>query len=88
MKNKDVLKALEEIQNTLNQNQSQVYDLIAKLKEEEILKQLKNLETISTAVIQKEFKLGYVISSRILESFEEKGLISRKGKSLVFKINK
>lgn len=57
--------------------QEEVSSLLAELREEEVIESLPRRTKISTAIIQREFDMGYSTASMLLDNLVEKGLLSK-----------
>lgn len=85
MKNIDILEKVAKIEQSVYQTRELLDDLLATLREEEVIASLKNRKNISTAKLQREFGMGYASARMLIDKFLDKGLI-KKGKSLVYNV--
>lgn len=83
MKNIDILEKVAKIEQAVYQTRELLDDLLASLREDEVIASLNNRKNISTAKLQKEFGMGYAAASMLLDKLLDKGLI-KKGKGLVY----
>jgi len=82
MNRHQLIRAVCALRDQVSSVDRQVNDLLAALKEDEIIKTLASRKRISTAMIMREFNLGYATASIILSNLAERGYVQRVKNSL------